>query len=320
MTKKIIPLICALLISTSVFSQKKKVYKTFKTDNLSTYDICFSKKGGVLAATDDKNIKVFSTKNQSLLSEFKNGHTNRILAIDISNDSTLLVSGGMDSTIIVWDFVQNKILKTLKFQKSVITSLKLSPDAKFLLSGGSDGKAYFYNLKEDKLVSIFENHSGEITAVKFSSDGRFLATAGTDKNIIIYSGDNYKTYNVLKGHKKWVRDICFNSNITKLISCGDDSQLISWNISNLSKAIKISSMRIDGWLLCLDLNEDDKTFITGNENGTVNIQGTFYKNSVQLNSCINKVLFVPHTGALLKFVVATLGKGLLIVDTKDLKN
>ena len=126
MNKIILLLIVQLFLSAS-YSREKDAFLTFPTDDAFIYGICFTANGGALGIADHNAIKVYETNSRNLLQEFKNGHKDRILAIDISRDSTLLVSGGKDSTIVLWDLITGKIKKTLKYHQGVITSVKISP-------------------------------------------------------------------------------------------------------------------------------------------------------------------------------------------------
>ena len=127
-------------------------------------------------------------KNNELLNEFKNGHKNRILSIDISNDSTLLVSGGRDSLIVVWNFTENEVITTLKYSKGIVTC-----------------------------VQIFTEHSDVITSVEFSPDGSLLATSGGDGMVNIYDVKGKKLITSLSDHGDWVREVSFSKDSTRLI-------------------------------------------------------------------------------------------------------
>lgn len=315
MKKEFLFLLVILIFPALSFSMKPGSYTIYKTDSRIIYGICFSDKGGVLGIADNNEIKVYSARENVLLNEFKNGHNRQILTINISKDSTLLVSGGKDSTVVVWDFLNNKILRKLSYHKGIVTSVSVSPDNKFIISGGTDKKVVLFDLGKNEVAGEFTDHQCEITSVKFSPDGSLIASAGSDGLIYIYNASNYKRIATLEGHKNWIRDISFSRDGKKLFSCGDDSKVITWNIEKLPSATVIINAKTRYvWLLTTDVNEDCETFVTGGEDGRIRIFSLFDKYVIRLGVPVNKVLFKPHEGAYIKVVAATRGKGVILVD------
>ena len=231
-----------------------------------------------------------------------------------------MVSGDKDGKIVVWDFINNKILKTLTYQKGVITSLKISPDGRFLVSGGIDKKVYLYDLKNNNLLREFTDHRDDVTSVGFSPDGKFLASAGGDKTINIYDLSNYKLLVSLTRHKSWVRAIAFSSDSKKLISCGDDSRVITWDLYQKDKITFLNEETFSfDWLLSIDFNEDNNTYTCGGMNGKARIITSIDKYELNIGKPINKIKFKPNEASFLKVVIATQGKGVIFLDGANMK-
>ncbi len=320
MKKNLSLLLVFLSVLSSVFSQEKNAYAIYKTENPIIYDICFSSNGNALCIADNNSIKVYSTESRELINEFKNGHTGQIMTIDISKDSSLLVSGGKDSTIVVWDFAANRILHSLHYQKVIITAVKISPDNRYLISGGSDSKVYLYDLKRNEPIHEFSEHTKDITSLAFSPDGCLFASASGDHLISIYDIESKTLVASLSGHKNWVRSISFSPDGTKLISCGDDSKVIKWEISDLNNII-IAQLSREGfdWFLSVDFNEDSRTYVTGGIDGKIRIVANFENYSARIGKPINKVIFKPNEGYFLKVAVATRGSGVIFMEANDME-
>ena len=317
-------LICISFVLLSVlvsgYGQSGKNYTIFKTDSRIIYDLCFTSKGGSLAIADNNTIKVFSVNSKELVSEFKNGHTSQIRAIDISKDSSLLVSGDKEGKIVLWDFKNNTILKTLTFQKGIVTSLKFSPDGKYFASGGIDNKVYLYDISNNIVLHVFTDHTDDITSVCFSPDGKLLAAASGDKTISIYDLMNNQLITTLKGHKSWVRSIAFCNDGTRLISCSDDSQVITWNVMDHDKISMLDKAKNSfNWLMTVDYNEDGKSYVFGCWSGKAKIVTPFGINYLNVGKPINKIKFKPNTDFYLVIAIATRGKGVIYADARDMK-
>ena len=66
----------------------------------------------------------------------------------------IVVSGGHDNTIKIWDLKKGKCIKTID-TKTVIYDVKCSPDGKYIVSCGGDDKIKFYSSDNWKLVKVF---------------------------------------------------------------------------------------------------------------------------------------------------------------------
>jgi WD40 repeat protein len=155
--------------------------------------------------------------------------------------------------------------------------------------------------------------------VKFSPDGALLATASGDNSINIYDVKNNKLITSLTGHKSWVRDISFSEDGTKLISCSDDSRLITWDINNIQNILIRDNSKFGfSWILSVAFNEDSKTYAYGGVNGNAVIETTFGDYKAKINKPINRILFKPNEGIYLKIAIATRGKGVMLIDAKNM--
>lgn len=319
--KKIIFTSLALLyILTVGYAQNGKKYAVFNTNSSIVYGICFTENGGALGIGDNTTIKVYSTMTKKLLNEFRNGHQSEIFSIDISKDGSLLVSGDREGNIVVWDFVNNKILKKLTYQKGIVTSVKFSPDRRYLLSGGTDKKVFLYDLETDKVVHEFTDHLKDVTSVDFSPDGKLFASASGDKTIKIYDVKTYGILASLSGHHNWVRDISFSKDGTKMISCGDDSRIITWDLSDLHSVMQVDNhLAFYEWVLSVDFDVDSKSYVFGGLDGKVRIISPFGSYSFKIGVPINNVKFNPGKGEYMVTAIATRGKGVIYLDGRDMK-
>ena len=305
------------LFSVISFASAKGKYDetVFSTESKFIYDACLSEHGTVIVCTDNDVLKVFSIKNKTLLGSFTGGHKNKILCVALSSDSSMMASGGSDSTVVIWDFNTHTIIRRITFATGKITSIKFSPDNQFILFGCSNSPAYLYNIKEQKKVYEFTDQKMDITSVAFSSNGSLIAIAGGDKIIRLYNTSDFRLKSKLKGHTNWVRSISFYNHDQNLISCGDDKKIIQWN---LSKHDYKKTQTHKDWILCVDIDDNDinknNIYVIGTMNGSVKINYSFGFYEAKLNSPISKVLLLPNEFGLIEIAVATLGSGLMHIS------
>jgi WD40 repeat protein len=320
MEKNIISLLIFLLVLTNSYCRTGNNFKAYKTNDKRVSDLCFTRNGKVIGITDNQSIKFFFADSATLLADFQGGHRKRILSIDISKDSTLLVSGAKDSTIIVWDLLTGKVKQSLSYQKEMVTSVKISPDSKYIASGGSGGTVYLYRLEQNNIKFKISPGAGLISSVAFSSDGKLLAVAGSVGQVNIYNIDDGSLLTALAGHSGWVRGVCFSKDGKKVVSCGDDSRAVIWDISDILRPRNLTNSKCgNSWLMCADFSEDCQTFVMGNFNGNAIITGMFKTYRIRMGKPVVKVIFKPGEGINLKVAVATMGKGAFLVEASKME-
>ena len=281
-------------------------------------DLCFSPSGKVLVLPELNEICFYDMISKALVTRWKSGHSKLILTVDLSADSTILVSGGLDSTILIRQVQSGDVSSKLDYHHGVITSLHLDSERKLLASGSSDKTVVVYDLQKKAIAFVLKDFNSDITAVRFSPDDQFLAVASMDKTIRLYNSRNGQLIFILEGHKNSVRDLCFNSEGTKLFSCGDDSRVIKWNIreGHQIKNEGVYNFSSD-WLLSIDVRND--AYVVAGINSRIDIIMDFGVSQGKIGVPVNKILFVPNMGSVLKFVVATRGKGVYLIDTMNFK-
>lgn len=173
------------------------------------------------------------------------GHGWEVTAIAFSSDGRILVSGGADSAIMIWNWRAEKRLRTLNRpddffgslaswfdqSKGIIWAIAISPDDKIIASGGSDQPIYLWNLETGKLEKSLTDHEGYVSCLAFSPDRQTLASGGQDNTIRIW---NYHTGELLQtlNHLGTVKSLAFSSDGQTLVSGSWDRTVKIWHFAS----------------------------------------------------------------------------------------
>ncbi len=94
----------------------------------------------------------------------------------IGSEGKILVSGGEDKAIKVWDLQTGELKKILQSDSGMINTLAMTPDQKNVISGSGDRIVRIWDITSDQPPQILKGHSGNVTDVKISSDGKTLVS------------------------------------------------------------------------------------------------------------------------------------------------
>src|SRR5581483_5786705 len=102
------------------------------------------------------------------------GSQEGVESVAFSPDGKLLVSGGFDKAVRLWDLKTGKQLEPLGNHDHTVRSVAFSPDGKSVASAGLD--QYLRLWKVPGGAELFKVDAGYLAAVAFSPDGKWLAT------------------------------------------------------------------------------------------------------------------------------------------------
>ncbi|NER32403.1 MAG: WD40 repeat domain-containing protein [Symploca sp. SIO1C4] len=176
------------------------------------------------------------------------GHGWYVYSVAFSRNGKILVSGGVDGAIKIWDWRTEKLLHTLNrpspsslpglmasftswFDTSIgtILSVAISPNGQIIASSASNQPIMLWNCGTGNLVRTLTEHSGKVFSVTFSPNGKLLASGGEDHTLRIW---NYRTGELLQTleHLGPVHCVAFSPDGQTLVSGTGDCMIKAWRI------------------------------------------------------------------------------------------
>ena len=206
----------------------KKMQK-IQLHNDTITDISFSiNSSKFVTSSDDKTSKIvdFVTgKNELIFKE----HLSDVKSCEWNPYRNVIVSGGKDQLVEIWDPNSGELIGTLHLHKNSINRLRFNQNGNWILSGSKDHNVKLSDIRMMKELQIFKGHEYEVNTLAWHPiHEEIFCSAGADKKIIYWKVGQEKNFFIDKAHEKEIFDLCFNKTGTLLASGSNDCYLKFW--------------------------------------------------------------------------------------------
>jgi len=168
------------------------------------------------------------------------GHTDSVMSLAFSLDGTLLVSGGKDNAVKLWDIQTGGVVKTFDSITHQVCSVSISPDSVTIASGSNSGEIHLWDVRTGNPSYTIQHAPGNaVTCVNFlpTVPGRFMSVS-EGGFIQQWDIDGSKVGPQTYGHH-----IAFSSDGSRFVLCGRGPPTVRNFISGATIATLHSPVR-----------------------------------------------------------------------------
>jgi WD40 repeat protein len=303
--------------------QVKKYFQAYP-ENISS--AVYSPNGEMLAAAiadstitgiGKNGVLLWNVASGKLVAEFFNGHLHGVETVAFSPDGTMLASGSVDQTILLWDLASHQPQSPPLKAESTVSTVAFHPAGKVLASGSYDGKIIFWDIQNRmKIGEIVKAHDGVVNKITFSKDGKILASGGGtvissqgDGNTIrLWDASTYEPIGKqLTGHRGHVQSLDFSPNTDLLASSGLGGNVILWDLTVApfkDKLLQQGNPDGEPRVFSVAFDKDGKTIAWGDSTGKIklwNVEEQTLQGDLPLihNEAIHSLSFSPTDNSLI---------------------
>ena len=210
----------------------KKSNNFIQLHNDTITDISFSiNSSKFVTSSDDKTAKIvdfISGKNELI---FK--HRSDVKSCEWNPYRNIVVSGGKDQLVELWDPNSGMNIRTLHLHNNSINRIRFNQNGNWILSGSKDHLVKVTDIRMMKELQVFKGHDSEVNTLRWHPvHENIFCSAGADRKIIYWKVGQEKNYIINNAHDKEIFDLCFNTIGTLLASGSNDTHLKIWTRDN----------------------------------------------------------------------------------------
>lgn len=190
-------------------------------------DVLLSSDGGMLIYSDEAgSIVIWDVVSAVSLSKpLHEIPVDQLQSVAIRPDK--MAFGLTNGSMLIWDLLERKLIRSSQFTEDHINSLEFSPDGRIVVSSSGNG-LYWWDTTSVRAPSRPHSyiHTQVVTCISFSLDGSRLVSGSADKTVRIWHGRNGSRIGISMDQGARVNYVGVSKEGDKIVSASEDSQVI----------------------------------------------------------------------------------------------
>jgi len=183
----------------------------------------------------DHGIRYLSLHDNRYLRFFK-GHTDRVVALEMSPKEDTFASASADDTVRLWDLRTTDCTGVIRFTGGHRAAIAFDLQGMVFAASGGGGQTKMYDVRAyDKgpFATFSPDMGGPIdfSSVKFSHDGKLMLLGTTQGAVLLldaFTGDLVRTFSGHDNARQLPLEACFGPDAEYVLSGSEDGTIWRW--------------------------------------------------------------------------------------------
>ncbi len=162
------------------------------------------------------------------------GHQSWVTAVAFNPQQSILVSGGLDDTLRLWNWQTGELLHSFKGHARGVNDVIFDRRGQLLVSCGDDATIKVWHLSDGTLRHTLKGHLRDVTAIALGSSGNLLASASEDGTLKLWDLSQGSLLKTITGSAGMLKTVALADDDQRLISGGLDNTVRLWDVQTAS--------------------------------------------------------------------------------------
>ncbi|GGA99719.1 serine/threonine-protein kinase [Allosediminivita pacifica] len=189
-------------------------------------------------------------------SQVLRGHTEVVRAVAFDPRGELIVSGGNDNTVRVWDAETGRLRQTLTGHEKDVTSVAFSPDGQFFISASDEGRITVWDTRRLTQRRSIETGNTFVQSAVVGPGSDRIAAGLPDGSVRIWGREDAPPQ-VVDAHSDWVTGVAFSPDGNLIASGSYDRTVRIWDAR--TEALLADLGDAEAWITSVSFAPDGQT-------------------------------------------------------------
>lgn len=195
-----------------------------------------------------------------------------VTCVAVDPRGKLVVSGGDDHEIRIWNRLDGSLLAHWRKHHDWIQDIRFAPSGEQFASTGKDGLLLVWDSDADGKCRTVAHGKRSMQSLDFDSQGKYLAVAGASCDVQVYDTGNWQEIQSMRHSMPCpdVRCVRFSPKTGQMAACSRNGQVHVWDVSRGNDATTILGSKRDR-SRCLVFSWDGKWLAVGGEDREIRL-------------------------------------------------